>query len=275
MRCKNLFLWLLIAFVASSCRSQKNVKLLKEVPPALSSQCFPGAYYRKAVTSFDYWTGISGVVILGYPQVDESRLDSKTRLPLDNFSVYMGGNAAGKQEVDAGLTWEFSIDSAGNKSERRNSWRPFWRVNSWKNAPNKLEFIWKPGDKVLMSVKMIAPGKLRLVIKDINNPAKVFQVDFDAPGFTFNVMCQFKRVNAIDQSQNEGKPVKPTAAQVVGAEWLNTMLYRGDEKELPMNKSRFTDMRCNDAAHIRVTQTNVAMGAEKIDILGSPGLPSH
>ena len=269
MRCNYLFL--LIALLASACSGQKNVQMSNEVSPALNIPCFPGAYYRKAVTSFDYWTGISGVVILGYPQVDESRLDNKTRLPLDNFSVYMGGNAAGKQEVDAGLTWEFSLDSAGRKTERRNSWRPFWRVNSWQNAPNRPEFIWKPGDKVLMSVKMCAPEKLRLTIEDLNNPKKVFSVDFDAPGFNFNSLLQFKRVNAIDQSQNEGKLVKPTAAKVVGAEWLNTMLYRGAEEQFPMNKRRYTDMRCNDAAHIRVTTTNAAIGAEKIDLFGKPG----
>jgi hypothetical protein len=36
----------------------------KEIPPDVFIPCFPGAYYRKAVSSFDEWTGISGIVIL-------------------------------------------------------------------------------------------------------------------------------------------------------------------------------------------------------------------
>ncbi len=257
---------LVAALMLSAC----NVKKGTEVKPAASNKCFPGAYYRKTATSFDRWTGISGVVILGYPEVDETRLNQKGK-PLDNFSVYMGGNAGGKQEVDAGLTWEFSTGPDGKLSERRNSWRPFWRVKKWFNAPNKAEFTWKPGDKVLMSVHLIGSEKMRMVIKDLNDPKKVFEVDFDAQGFTPGVLSQFKRVNAIDQSQNEGKPVKVTTAKVVGAEWLNTMLYRDyKDKKYPMTKSRFTDMRCNDAKHIQVTETNGDIGAEKISIYGTP-----
>ncbi len=44
-----------------------------EVPPAKSIPCFEGAYYRKAVTSFDVWTGIAGFVKLGTPKFDEDR----------------------------------------------------------------------------------------------------------------------------------------------------------------------------------------------------------
>lgn len=243
-----------------------------EIPPAHVVACFAGAYYRKAVTSFDVWTGITGTVILGNTTVDESRLDTKTQLPLDNFSVYMGGNAGGKHEVDAGLTWEFSSDPVtGVLSKRRNSWRPFWRTNIYRNAPNKPEFVWHSGDTVQMTVVLISTEKLQLIVQDLNNLNKRFQVDFKASGFTADVPRQFKRVNAIDQSHNEGKPVQPTTAQVTGAEWLNTMLYRGTRVHLlPMNKLRFTDMRCNDPSHIVVSTTNEATGAEKIDIFGSP-----
>jgi len=203
MNFKKISLLLSMIYFINSCKAQIPTLNDKEIPPAVFIPCFPGAYYRKAVSSFDEWTGISGIVILGYPKIDESRLDIKTGQPLDNFSVYMGGNAAGIHEVDAGLTWEFSTDSAGNVSSRRNSWRPFWRDGRWNSAPNKPEFIWKPGDKVNMTVMMIASQKLRMIISDIDHPEKKFQVDFDAPGFTFNVLRQFKRVNAIDQSHNE------------------------------------------------------------------------
>ena len=101
----------------------------------------------------------------------------------------------------------------------------------------------------------------------------MFQVDFDAEGFAPNVPRQFKRVNAIDQFGNEGKPVQPTRAEVTGAEWLQTILLRGEgagAKQIPMDKARFTDMRCANKSHIVVAATNAANGAEKIDIYGTP-----
>ena len=242
----------------------------EEVMPAASLPCFPGAYYRKAVTSFDIWTGIAGFVKLGTPKVDEDRLDAATMQPLDNFSVYMGGNAGGNTEVDAGLTWEFTLDETGKKSERRNAFRPFWRTKTWNAAPAQKEYYFYPGETVQMAVFIIAPKKLRLVVS--NGKDKTFQTDFDAEGFAPNISRQFKRVNAIDQVHNEGKPVQKTKAQITGAEWTQTSLLRGagaDAKQIPLDKSRFTDMRCSDQSHIVVTTTDAAKGAEKIDIFGT------
>ena len=243
-----------------------------EVPPAASLPCFPGAYYRKAVSSFDGWTGIVGIIRLGTPKFDENRLDEKDKQPLDNFSVYMGGRA-GTQEIDAGLTWEFTKDENGKLSERRNAFRPFWRNETWNSAPAEKQFYWYPGDTVQMAVLVAAPGKLRLVIADAApNPKRVFQTEFDAKGFAPNVPRQFKRVNAIDQRRNEGKPVQATKAEITGAEWLRTILMRGagtEAKQIPMDKTRFTDMRC-PAANVFVSATDAAKGAEKIDIFGMP-----
>lgn len=176
----------------------------KEVPPAAEIPCFPGAYYRKAVSSFDVWTGIGGVVKLGQPKVDMDRLDEQNRQPLDNFSVYMGGRA-GEQEIDAGLTWAFTADEQGNLSKTRNAWRPFWRNEKWHNAPNEKQFYWYPGDEVAMAVIVAGPGKLRLIITDASpQPKRSFSTEFDAKGFAPRVPRQFKRVNAIDQFRNEG-----------------------------------------------------------------------
>ncbi len=250
---------------------KSSLKPGEEVAPAASIPCFPGAYYRKAVTSFDVWTGIAGFVKLGTPKVDEDRLDAATKQPLDNFSVYMGGNAGGSYEVDAGLTWEFTVDEKGVKSERRNAFRPFWRTKTWNSAPAQKEFYFYPGEMVQMAIFIIAPKKLRLVIS--NGKDKTFQTDFDAEGFASNVTRQFKRVNAIDQVRNEGKPVQPTKAQITGAEWTQTFLLRGagaDAKQIPMDKTRFTDMRCSDESRVVVTTIDAAKGAEKIDIFGTP-----
>ncbi|MBS1794126.1 MAG: hypothetical protein JSS81_09745 [Acidobacteria bacterium] len=248
-----------------------GVKPGKEVAPAATLPCFPGAYYRKAVSSFDTWTGIAGFVKLGTPRIDEDRLDPQTKQPLDNFSVYMGGNAGGDYEVDAGLTWEFTTGADGRKSAVRNAFRPFWRTKTWNSAPDRKEFYFYPGETVQMAIYIVGPKKLRLVIS--NGREKTFQTDFDADGFAPNVRRQFKRVNAIDQVHNEGRPVQPTKAEVTGAEWTETFLLRGagaDARQLPMTGARFTDMRCSDASHIVVTTTDAGKGAERIDIYGTP-----
>lgn len=274
---KNISKLLLFALVLTSCKLVKHHSAgntftpeKNEILPPATLPCFAGAWYRKAVSSFDVWTGISGTVILGEPTVDEARLDEKTKQPLDNFSVYMGGNAGSKYEVDAGLTWAFTQNPEGKLSERRNAWRPFWRTKVWENAPFSEAYTWHPGDTIHMEVRMTGPKRLRLVITDAGiHPTKSFSVDFDADGFSADVKRQFKRVNAIDQFHNEGKAVKPTEAKVINAQWLSTNLLRG-KKELSMNYHRFTDMRCSDAFHIVVTPVNVMTGAEKIDIYGRP-----
>lgn len=244
----------------------------KEIAPAASLPCFQGAYYRKAVSSFDSWSGIAGLVKLGTPKFDENRLREQDKNQyLDNPSVYMGGNAGGKFEVDAGLTWEFTIDENGKKSARRNAFRPFWRTKTWNAAPAQKEFYFYPGETVQMAVIIAGINKLRLIVSD--GKSKTFQTDFDAEGFAPNVPRQFKRVNAIDQVANEGKPVQKTAANITGAEWLQTILLRGagaDAKQIPMTAEKFTDMRCPNANNIVVVETDKTKGGEKVDIFGAP-----
>ena len=124
-----------------------------------------------------------------------------------------------------------------------------------------------------MAIIVAGPGKLRLIIADAAQPPKrVFQTDFDAPLFQPNVPRQFKRVNAIDQVHNEGKPVQPTNAKITGATWLQTILLRGagaEAKQLPMNAKRFTDMRC-PAPNVQVKTLDAEKGSEAIDIFGKP-----
>jgi len=245
-----------------------------EVPPAAELPCFPGAYYRKAVSSFDVWTGIGGIVQLPTPQVDAQRLDEKDRQPLDNFSVYMGGRA-GAQEIDAGVNWEFTVDKKGERSKARNAFRPFWRNEKWNAAPSEKQFYWYPGETVAMAVLVSAPGKLKLYVSDATpQPRRVFSVEFDANSFQPHVARQFKRVNAIDQRHNEGKTVQPTKAEAVGAVWLETFLFRGagdEAKRLPLTPARMTDMRCPSAAHVRVVATEAqrAKGSESVDLSGT------
>ena len=72
---------------------------------------------------------------------------------------------------------------------------------------------------------------------------------------------------------NEGKPAQKTTAQVVGAEWLSTILLRGagaDAKQIPMTAEKFTDMRCPNVENIVVNETDKLKGGEKINIFGTP-----
>jgi hypothetical protein len=216
------------------------------------------------------WTGIRGVVTLGVPVTDPSRIDAKTKMPLDNFSVYMGGQA-GHQEIDAGLTWEVIKDSHGVVSPQRLAFRPFWRNNVWSNAPAEERYYWHPGDTVAMSVEWTGPGRLRLSIADADPSSghRSFTTEFDALDFSAAAPRQFKRVNGIDQSHNEGKPVQPTRANIKGAVWLESSLRRGDIS-VPFSLQRATDMRCPaENVTIRATAQEFARGGEAVDLAGT------
>jgi hypothetical protein len=180
----------------------------------------------------------------------------------------MGGNAGGRFEVDAGLTWEFTVDETGRKSEKRNAFRPFWRTKSWNSAPAKKEFYYYPGETVQMAVLVAGVGKLRLIVTD--GKSKVFQTEFDAEGFVAGVPRQFKRVNAIDQVGNEGRPAQPTRAEITGAEWLQTVVIRGEgtaAQQLILTPERFTDMRCG-AGNVVLGPFDRTKGGERIDLFG-------
>ncbi len=169
------------------------------------------------------------------------------------------------------MTWEFTTDANGKKSTQRNAFRPFWRTKTWNAAPAQKEFYFYPGETVQMAVLVAGPNKLRLIVSD--GKSKTFQTDFDAEGFASGIPRQFKRVNAIDQVANEGKPAQKTTANITGAEWLSTILLRGagaDAKQVPMTMEKYTDMRCPNVNNIVVNETDKAKGGEKIDIFGMP-----
>jgi hypothetical protein len=237
----------------------------EEILPAPSLPCFPGAYYRKAASSFDQWTGIEGVIVLPEGTADFARYGNNG--PLDKFSIYMGGRA-NNQEVDAGILWEITKDPFGNIDTFNRAYRPFWRVTSWNNAPATKEYYWYPGERILMRVEVAGSGLLRLTVEDATpNPEKSFSVEFAASQFGVGFPQQFKRVNAIDQLGNEGRPVQPTRAKVVGAIWEEVYLLRGEER-FPFVPERFTDMRCPDPCYF-VIETYNDKGGEAISIYGN------
>ena len=258
-----------------------------EIPPVKEKPCFQGSYYRKCVSSPDEWIGIEGRVVLPEFKFDEAR-PRKDRLGqfLDNFSVYMGGRA-GMQEIDAGLTGDIVKLPDGTESKDRRAFRPFWRNKKWFTAPLDPDLFFWPGDTVKMAITTPGKDKLNLKIELVNRgevgkrerakypaavkgtarPAGVLSVDFDAPGFGPGNKQEFKRVNAIDQFFQEGKPVDATKAKAIGGKWLECWLIRDGGNRRVFDSSRFTDMRCPDARFFKIEAGQ--QGGEAIDIYGS------
>ena len=249
-----------------------------ELRPATSSSCFAGAYYRKVVSSKDTWIGIQGEVTLPTIKFDEIRYNpAKPKQYLDNPSIYMGGSMDG-QETDIGLTWEVIRHDNGAVSEERLAFRPFLRrashksgqVSLYQNAPAQKEYYWYPGDKVEMAVEVVSNGVLKLSIK---GAGKSYETTFEAAGYTLAGTGEFKRVNAIDQVSNEGKPAQYSETIVSNSTWSYTNLIRREKGErivVPMHNGRMTDMRCPLIKHFSIQQSDkeALIGAETISING-------
>ncbi|AOC96997.1 hypothetical protein BB050_03919 [Flavobacterium anhuiense] len=261
--------------VKASIEEQVKTKFEKEILPAPSSPCFAGAYYRKAYSSKDFWLGIGGTVTLPVLTYDLSRINpNKPGAYLDNASVYLGGNSD-DQETDIGLTWEVIREADGSVSKEHKAFRPFLRRTGYKsgqtalymNAPAEHAYYWYPGETVTISIQLIESKKLKFIVE---GAGKKYEQIFDVDGYEPTFMAQYKRVNAIDQVANEGKPAQPTTAKVTGAKWTETFLYRsvnGNVVKAPMHAKRFTDMQCPAKSYFNLK--TFGESGESIDIFGS------
>ena len=253
----------------------------QEIKPDQQKPCFNGAYYRKAVSSNDAWLGIAATVVLPKLTFDSTRRNNRNPGQfLDNPSVYMGGNM-NEQETDVGLTWAVVRDEKGMISAERKAFRPFFRRTAyaktgqkdiWQNAPAQKEFYWYPGEEVKMSLRVVAKGKLKFIVE---GAGKHYEAEFESDGYTMNDPGEFKRVNAIDQVGNEGKPAQPTKTRVEDLTWKKTDLYRMEQGKViavPMHQGRFTDMRCPDSRYFKITTSKKRqrIGAETVSIYGAP-----
>ncbi|SMG40713.1 hypothetical protein [Sphingobacterium psychroaquaticum] len=250
-----------------------------EVRPVASKPCFAGAYYRKLVSSVDNWVGISGTVVLPQITFDESRKNPKnTKQYLDNPSVYLGGLMDG-QETDIGLSWEVIKDKDGKVSESRVAFRPFLRRTGHKsgqqavfvNGPATADYYWYPGEEVFMQLETIGDGLVKFVIK---GAGKRFETTFECAGYSLKNKGEFKRVNAIDQMGNEGKPVQATKTVVSKGKWLHTDLLRvqdGQVVKAPFHEGRYTPMSCPQPQFfaIEAAAKEKHKGAETININGA------
>lgn len=251
---------------------------LGEVPneayPERQSE-FPGALYRKVQSSKDYWLGIEVTVTLPEFIGDEKRVSQNPSGSLgdmrylDNGSVYLGGNAT--RESDVGLTWSVGASDATATAvdwSQSIAYRPFWRwitgdhQNLYANSKwQDTQFYYYPGDKVRMSVYSPEEGMLQLKIELLeettipkyverrasfhlgDNYEKVFvSSKFESPGMG-KYKSSFKRVVAIDQVNNEGKPTCPTNASNIGAIYHECYLYRninGKMYKVPLIERRYS-----------------------------------
>jgi hypothetical protein len=260
---------------AISLEEQIKTKFYSEVSPASSANCFAGAYYRKAVSSKDFWLGIGGRVVLPSLTYDLTRENpNKLGTYLDNASIYLGGTSD-DQETDIGMTWEVIREADGSVSKERKAFRPFMRRTSHKggqaavyqNAPATSNYYWYPGETISMSIQVIEPKKLKFIVE---GAGKKYEEIFEADGYQKEFMANYKRVNAIDQVSNEGKPVQTTKAKVTGAKWLEVYLFRSANAQIvkaPMHSKRFTDMQCPGKSYFDILSSGES--GENIDIFGS------
>ncbi|MCD8081325.1 MAG: hypothetical protein LUF04_13285 [Bacteroides sp.] len=249
-----------------------------EVKPPSGQPCFQGAYYRKMVSSKDKWLGIGGTVTLPEITFDENRKNpAKPGQYLDNPSLYLGGNMGG-QETDIGLTWEVIREANGTISAERKAFRPFIRwtahasgqASGYKNAPAEDQYYWYPGDKVTISLEITEDNQVRFIIE---GAGKRYEEDIQCEGYKRGNTGEFKRVNAIDQVSNEGKPIQATGTQVENSRWDESWLLRMHEGKVvkaPMHSGRATDMRCPDEMYFNISATDAEKqkGAETINISG-------
>ncbi len=233
-----------------------------------------GSLYRKLATNFGNYVGIKGVLVLPLPRLDPRRVTPSGK-PLDGFSIYMGGNARGKQEVDAGLMWAHCPE----KNPQAYCWRPFVRTNH--PFPNDTSVYWNTGEAVVMSVRIVHDGVLRLWIRDANTsvgrPKRNYWRDFRAPLFRSANRIQFKRVNSIDQVGQEGQSVLPTASAMTGAIWRDTYVLMPTSTytifALPLTRVEHMDVReFRQNVHTSQNAAQAARGGESIDVSGTLSL---
>jgi hypothetical protein len=281
-----------------------------EAVKPVTPNCFPGAIYRKVVSNRDNWLGIEGTVTLPVFTPDPQRFDvTKPSYYLDNSSIYMGGNAYA--ESDVGLSWMIGYSSKDSTSISKSgvAFRPFWRYitslegcknnNCFKNAYVKdFTTYYFPGDTIRMSVYTPKAGYLQLrieLLEETTHPdyinvrknlygleegfSKVFVTPLFPGAGMGNAPAEFKRVNAIDQNSNEGKPTLNTNATVMNAIWHEVYLYRKVSDELvkvPMTQSRTASMSCplgsnvngdfSQTFSISTTGVDSSLGGEVISI---------
>jgi hypothetical protein len=219
---------------------------------------FNGALYYKCVSSKDAWLGIEAIIKLPEFIPDEERFEMITdpfgtyKRYMDTPSVYLGGSSDFETDIGFGFFRGFIN---GQISENKITFRPFWRTIFLEDGEEKniylssniyeSEFYYYPGDTIKVHLVCLAPNQLTFRVELLEETKilpyahyrkthvnKLFIIDeIKAPGNGVND-TEYKRVNAIDQYRNEGKPTQKTKAQAINALWQDICLIRVINDEL-------------------------------------------
>lgn len=150
------------------------------------------------------------------------------------------------------------------------------------------EYYYLPGDKLRIIVYIPEENKMQLQIEVLEkstlpesvalrekygwkDPADFISPVFTSPGHGTGINAEFKRVNAIDQSGNEGGTAIPTDSKMTGIIWHETYLYRvieGTLYRVPMNESRRGTTAAPESKYFTVTYEGVdsSLGGEVVTI---------
>lgn len=148
------------------------------------------------------------------------------------------------------------------------------------------QYYYLPGDKIRMIVYSPRPNYLQLQIEVIEvstlpeskamrekygwkDPENFISPEFRSPGVGTGKPTEYKRVNAIDQKSNEGKPAIPTTTEIKNAIWHEVYLYREIDDTLyrvPFDESRAAYMSCPYDDAFIIESHNPEKGGEVITI---------
>lgn len=264
-------------------------KIENEILPKPFYPCFQGAWYYKVVSSHDHWLGFEGVCTLPEFFPDEQRIEEindakfpngKVKRYLETPSVYAGGSS--DYETDIGFGWFHGLIN-GHLTLEKITFRPFWRTifleegqvkNVYQGTPiEATEYYFFPGDQVKIQLLCEEDHYLTFIVtllKATDNPKysdlrllckpnqKLYISRIKAPGNGIHPST-YKRVNAIDQYHNEGKPTQNTQAKTGDSIWESVYLFRYVNDSLvkiPFISNRFTQMKCPNPLAFNVQNTN-------------------
>ncbi len=148
------------------------------------------------------------------------------------------------------------------------------------------EYYYLPGDELRIIVYSPEENYLQMIIEVVGvstlpssvqirkdngwkDPESFVSPVFSSPGHGKGINVEFKRVNAIDQVANEGKPAVDTTSEVTNAIWKSVYLYRTIDNQnyrIPFNEHRSATMNCPDPLKFSVTPIDESTGGSTITI---------
>lgn len=148
------------------------------------------------------------------------------------------------------------------------------------------QYYYLPGDKVRiiiyspeanymqMQIEVIEKSTLASSIKIRKDnkwadPENFISPKFHSLGHGTSHLAEYKRVNAIDQAGNEGKPIIQTTTEVKDTIWESVYLYReisGKMYRVPLNSTRSDVMNCPDSRKFTASPIDFHTGGTIISI---------